>query len=97
MKHGKLPFLISSSTLIVTADSKLVASCIPMHIPEISVDLEEAIANAELLTKAANMHHELVAIAEQALRLERGHSQDDGQGMSTTEFERQIEETLAKL
>lgn len=55
MKHTEGKLVISSSTLICTEDARLVANCMPISaVPELSIDMIEAVANAHRLVATWN-------------------------------------------
>jgi len=56
--------MLSSSILVCSSDAEVIATC--GILPGISVPLNEANANAELIVRAVNEHAALAAVAEAA-------------------------------
>jgi hypothetical protein len=55
---------ISSSTIIVTDEARIITNCLPIPIPEISIDLQECMANAKRIVTCINV---LEGISNEAL------------------------------
>lgn len=53
------PWIISSSTLVVTKEARVIAQCAPLGIRELHISLSEAIANARLIAQAPAMREAL--------------------------------------
>lgn len=56
MNHSKAPWAVSSTTMVVSADGKMVGNCMQLiGIGGLSPDMAEAAANAQLIAAAPNL------------------------------------------
>lgn len=56
MKHTKGQWNVSSSSLVVSEEGKMISNCLQfISIPELSISLEEAEANAHLIAAAPEL------------------------------------------
>lgn len=53
-KHTGGKWLISSSTMIVTDEARLIANCTPLPIQELFINMPEAMANADRIAACVN-------------------------------------------
>ena len=65
--HTKGKLFVSSSTLIVTKDARIVADVTPISVPLLVIAPEESIENAKHLTRCWNSHDDLLTACKAAV------------------------------
>ncbi len=81
-EHTKGELLVSSSTILVTKECKIIARTEPLGIGDLDVGIEEAMANAERLKLCWNNHDELLTALRDIVQYDEARrkmaSQDPG-------------------
>lgn len=77
--HTKGELLLSSSFLVCDEEARIVANCVPMDVPLLSIPPLQAQANAARIVKAWNSHDALVEALHNMIALAEPHFSDEPQ------------------
>ncbi|KKL66244.1 hypothetical protein LCGC14_2146910 [marine sediment metagenome] len=74
-KHTKGPFEVTSSIMVCSPTSKILANCLPTGIESLDVSFEEAVANTQLFASST----ELLAACRAVVKYHRENDSGEGE------------------